>query len=411
MKLLFIHEVNWTTKVKFEIHELPELLSKRGHEVHFIDFAEGVTRSGIRRLFDLRSEVIDHRSHTIEGSLVRVITPGRVFRPPFDRLTATLTFVPCVIKQLLREKYDLIVLYAVPTYGWQTVILSRLFGVPVLYRGLDVSHELRRTPFRRLILAAERMVYRKCQWLSLNNEILREYCVMHGANPLRTSVDYPGLDFNQFEIRVDVKKRIEFPLAAASMSQVHREKTAIYLGTLFRFSGLDRFITKMSESKINDLGFRLLIVGDGEEIEDLMRQVNQLGLGEKVKFVGRVSYEDVPYWISQADIAIVPFIPQLVTHNALPWKIVQYLAVGVAVVSTRLRGTENTFPEGTGVVYVETPEEMVVKVQQLSLDQEKRNQLVHDGQRHIRNRFDWGKNVRVFEELLGSLVVTRVNSK
>ena len=167
----------------------------------------------------------------------------------------------------------------------------------------------------------------------------------------------------------------------------------------------------MSESKINDLGFRLLIVGDGEEIEDLMRQVNQLGLGEKVKFVGRVSYEDVPYWISQADIAIVPFIPQLVTHNALPWKIVQYLAVGVAVVSTRLRGTENTFPEGTGVVYVETPEEMVVKVQQLSLDQEKRNQLVHDGQRHIRNRFDWGKNVRVFEELLGSLVVTRVNSK
>ena len=130
-----------------------------------------------------------------------------------------------------------------------------------------------------------------------------------------------------------------------------REKTAIYVGTLFRFSGLDRFISKMGEFKINDLGFRLLIVGDGEEFENLKRQVNQLGLGEKVVFVGRARYEEVPYWISQADIAIVPFVPQLVTHNALPWKIVQYLAVGVAVVSTRLRGTERTFPEGTGVVY------------------------------------------------------------
>ena len=37
MKILFIHEVGWFNKVIYEMHDFPELLSLKGHEVHFKD--------------------------------------------------------------------------------------------------------------------------------------------------------------------------------------------------------------------------------------------------------------------------------------------------------------------------------------------------------------------------------------
>ena len=38
MNILFVHEVDWSTKVVFDLHSLSELLSIFGHKVFVIDF-------------------------------------------------------------------------------------------------------------------------------------------------------------------------------------------------------------------------------------------------------------------------------------------------------------------------------------------------------------------------------------
>ena len=40
MRVLFVHEVSFLDKPIFEMHEFPEYLASRGHEVHFVDFLE-----------------------------------------------------------------------------------------------------------------------------------------------------------------------------------------------------------------------------------------------------------------------------------------------------------------------------------------------------------------------------------
>ena len=56
MKILFVHEVNWRKKPIYEIHDYPELLSLRGHEISFIDFPEGeyrLNRQGLNQMCEL----------------------------------------------------------------------------------------------------------------------------------------------------------------------------------------------------------------------------------------------------------------------------------------------------------------------------------------------------------------------
>jgi hypothetical protein len=108
MRFLFVHEVNWRSKVTYEIHDIPELLSLAGHTVFFIDYPEvSSDKSSLRARF-FRTTVSTEHSRAHKGSSVEVLTPGRILPGLADRLIASLTFVPLLIKTIRKEKIDLI---------------------------------------------------------------------------------------------------------------------------------------------------------------------------------------------------------------------------------------------------------------------------------------------------------------
>jgi hypothetical protein len=55
MKILFVHEVSWFSKVVYEMHDFPELLSLNGHEVHFLDFEEDQSRAHFKSVTSIES--------------------------------------------------------------------------------------------------------------------------------------------------------------------------------------------------------------------------------------------------------------------------------------------------------------------------------------------------------------------
>jgi hypothetical protein len=50
MRILFIHEVNYIQKPIFEMHEFPEWLAHKGHDVGFFHFPEGFSYSQVKSL-------------------------------------------------------------------------------------------------------------------------------------------------------------------------------------------------------------------------------------------------------------------------------------------------------------------------------------------------------------------------
>lgn len=380
------------------MHELPELLSLRGHDIDFLDFPEAARRFGLRRLLDLRTEVVTHSSRTYDESRIRTITPGRVFAPPVDRLVATLTFVPCLFRLMVAKEYDIIVLYSVPTSGWQTILLARLFDIPVIYRGLDVSHEIRRSRFRRLIKAAERFVYRSATWLSLNNEELLKYCLSEGAKRDRCSVDFAGVRGNW---RAPDSKALEL---RAQLSIAAERNVVYYLGSLFTFCGLPRVLDELACSTRHRASTTIVITGDGALMEDLTKMVRELDLQECVRLVGRIPFDQIPLYAAIADVGIVPFEQSLVSHAAFPWKTVQYLMAGLPVVASQLSGLQSVFPEGVGVVYASPHRSLLERVEDLLSDRELASSVAKRGRDFIEANFQWENNITKFENRFRSVI-------
>ena len=398
MKILFVHEVNWRAKVIFEIHDYPELLSLAGHEVVFIDYPEHSKPSGLARFLDLRTQVNSNQSRAHPGSSVEVRTPGRVFARPFDRLFSPITFIPFIYRVLKRERFDVVVLYGVPTNGWQTVAISKYFQVPVIYRALDVSQALRKSIFKPLIHLAEKYIYRNASWVSANNEALKNYCIDNGSNALKTSVEHPGLDLERF------KPGAKNILLMQKYGISESSKVVLFMGTLYRFAGIEHFLKLFAADLKNNPSWKFLILGGGEARASIRNTVSALKLDDQVIMPGFISYDELTEHLCLADVAINTFESSLVTNCALPWKVVQYLACGLPVVSTRLAGLQGLVPDGQGVVYQNLDDGFTRAVSHLLLDETARHQQINHARRSIEAMCDWDICLPQFTFLLSEIV-------
>ena len=396
MKILFIHEVSYRKKVIFEMHEFPELLALRGHEISFLEFDEG-------RKFWTKPNTPTYASvkGRVHGNAnIKLSRPFQIGIPGIDRILALITMIP-VLRRLLRENhFDAIVLYAVPTYGLQTLWLSKSFKVPVLFRALDVSHKIRASFLSLAIKWVEKRIYNQVDFLSANNPAMADYCVKLGSRTKPTKVHFPPLDLSHFRAQGrdrDLRRSLGFN---------DDDRVLVYMGSFFYFSGLSDALDELAEVSKSSPNLKFLLVGGGDQDAELKQQVERLGISEKVVFTGFVGYEELPRYLKVADVAINTLEPTLVAKVAFPNKVLQYMAAGLPVVSTRLDGLKQTFGDNSGITWATDSRGVVRAASKLSQQTEAELRAIGEQQLvAVSEIFSVESAVDKFEEALASLSI------
>ena len=347
--MLLLHEVNYLTKPIFEMHEVPEALAKMGHEISFVHFPEGKT---------IREILSQNRVEKIQGRVekdanLNLFTPRTLGGSIIGRLLHSLTFYFQFAKILEEVKPDIVYSYSVPTSGWQALIACKKRNIPYLFRALDASTVIRKTIFSRLVKVAEKYIYRNADWVSANNLAMLEHVTQIGASVERSSVEYPPVDLEHFDSKDETRHRLRSELGLAPESRV-----ILFMGSFFYFSGLPNVIRSFAQLREKEDYF--VLIGMGEQDKELRAIVKSSNLEEFVIFTGRIEFEDLPGYLSLADVAINAFVPSMVSNTALPNKVIQYMAAGLPVVSTKLEGLVSAFGEkNKGLVFVDKPEMVI----------------------------------------------------
>jgi glycosyltransferase involved in cell wall biosynthesis len=356
LKILVVHEVSFPKKVVYEIHEFPELLALLGHEVTFVDFDEGA-RFGSN--LKVRDRPVAGRIH--QDAKIRLITPHAFGLSALDRVWAIFSSIPVFWKQISRGNYDVVLNFAVPTYGLQVNWVARIFGVPVVHRALDVSHKIQKTAWNPLIRIFEKWVLQLSTLISANNPAMKSYVEreLPSAVADKVQVHYPPLD-------LEVIRATPFDQELAkSLGIVRGDKVVMYMGSFFYFSGLDEFIRNLKSSMDANPRLKFLLIGGGEQDSYLRGLVNDLDLNKSVVFAGFVPFQELGKYMSLADLAINPLLPDEVASVAFPQKVLQYLAVGLPVVSTKLDGLIAAFGTSQPISWVAGPADGAAEVARL----------------------------------------------
>jgi glycosyltransferase involved in cell wall biosynthesis len=389
MKLLFIHEVNYEKKVIFEIQEFPELLSLRGHEIDFLHFPEHVSIKNA----SLRTKIKKIRGRVYEDAELNLITPPTVGGTFAERLLASILIIPLLWRLISRNKYDAVVLYSVPTSGWQTALIAKIKGVPVIFRALDVSHLLRSGLTEQLVRVAERIVYRNVNLISANNSALGSYCRYISRKPLPMEVNVPPLDFAHFQVSEKTPNlRSKYGLASSDF-------ILMFMGTFYEFSGIPKVIKSVADSA--DASIKVVLVGGGKQEELIRRQISDLNISDRVICTGVIPYSDLPEVLSMADVTFNSFEPILISNVAFPHKVLQYLAAGKLTISTKLDGLFSSLGENAGVKWVNKPEEILQAATSLrNLSTSEKSKIIQTGKEFIFSHFAKVESVTSFEQTI-----------
>jgi glycosyltransferase involved in cell wall biosynthesis len=154
----------------------------------------------------------------------------------------------------------------------------------------------------------------------------------------------------------------------------------------------------------SDSNFQVFIAGDGGLRLTLEERVATLGLADRVNFVGVLPHADIPAFIADLDIFVMP-------SRTEAWGVAaaEASASGVPVVATRVGGIPEVVTDGeTGIlVPPENPEQLAAALALLIADSQLRARLGAAGRRKIEAEFRWEDCVERMERVYAGVTSKR----
>ena len=244
---------------------------------------------------------------------------------------------------ILREKKPDIIHAHYGTAGLAVVGLSNKLGIPQIttFHGNDASVLVRKEVYLRSL-----KVLFLDSYIITVSKFIRDRLVQLGGNPNKIFCHYIGTDLSRFKYN---KRKVSFG-----------EK--VRLNETIRFLQVSNFVEKKGHRYTVDAFARylkhnsnaeLILAGDGATRLDIQKQVIGLGIESKVKFLGAVGPERVSELMGSSDV----FLHHSITgengsEEGIPTVIMEAMAVGIPVVSTKHSGIPELVVDKVGGILV-----------------------------------------------------------
>lgn len=394
MNILVLHEVDYLKKVVYEVHDIPELLAARGHDVTFIDYEEHWERRHALDFIRWQTQVVTGAHRAFDGERIELRRPGLIKLPVLDRLSSVPTQFIEIWRTLRAKRFDVVFLYSLPTSGLSAIWLAQRAGIPVVFRSIEVLHRIRPFPVSTAIWLSERLAYPRVDRIVALTPHIKSYVTQLGARPDKVDVLLPGID--------PIRFRRE-PKDAALMGKYGlrpENKVVMFLGTMYEFAGLDHVIANFRRVLSAVPQARLLLVGGGGVLEELRRLAVQHGVEKEVVFTGFADYDLLPRLINCGDVTINSFRDELITRHIFPGKVPQYLACGKPMVATPLPGVTGILSgEADGALFRELGPAFMDGIVELLTDDARRERLGDNALRYVQDNHRWDRVIDRLEAI------------
>ncbi len=212
----------------------------------------------------------------------------------------------------------------------------------------------------------------------------RDFYLSEGADPGQLIISYCGIDTGMFS-----------PSPTSDAGAETSDKTPIRLLSAARLvdkKGFKYLISACKSLADQGIDFSCIIAGDGPLLNELEYQIQQLHLGGRVTLTGRpILQEDIPSFMRRGDIYCLPCVwAEDGDVDGLPQMLMEAMACGVPVVSTRLVGIPDLIVEGeTGLLAApNNTQDLANQLRQLIEDSPLRSRLAINGRQQVENLFD-----------------------
>ncbi len=229
-----------------------------------------------------------------------------------------------LIRLLRREKPDVLF-----THLWFANTIGRIVGTLVGIRTISFEHNVYDGVKTRKQFLVDRFLQDWCFKIVAVSEAVRDSLVRHGIARSRIVIVENGIDLARYReaMPADIDTKDEFMY--------------LFIGRLVRQKGVDVLLRAFANVKKGVL----LIVGEGDKRVALERLARDLGLGDRVRFLG--IRKDVPALLKRSDCLVLPS-----RFEGLGIVLIEAFASGTSVVATNVPAVRSFIADGVNAILV-----------------------------------------------------------
>jgi glycosyltransferase involved in cell wall biosynthesis len=261
-------------------------------------------------------------------------------------------------------------------------LLQKLYKIPyiVSLRGGDVPG-FRPYDFRiyhRLMGPALRMIWKRASVIVANSNGLRQLAHAFDAR-FEIPIIPNGIDLQTY---TSTNRDWSFPRLLSVGRIVHQK-------------GLDLAMRALGGLK--ELAWEWRIAGDGPQMQVLRSLANELGIADRVHFLGWQSREQLIEAYKQANVFLFPS-----RHEGMPNAMLEAMASGLPVIASCIAGSEElVLNDRTGyLVASEDVESLRAALSKLLIDPSLREQMGGASRLHAEANYSWETTARQYALLL-----------
>jgi glycosyltransferase involved in cell wall biosynthesis len=306
---------------------------------------------------------------------------------------------------LRARRYNVVHVSNMPDSLIFTALFPKLFGAVALLDEHDPFPELLMSRYGlderhgavKMVRWIERISLRFADHIMTTTHALKEhYEAIVGNKPVSVVMNLP--DDRMFR----PQENLEQTLADSSNGFV-----LLYAGTVSGIYNLDMAVRAVGSLKSAIPSIRLWVLGDGDDLPRLRMISEELGVTDRVDFVGDVPFNRVPEYIARSSVGLSLLKLDPLTDMCFNNKAGEYVAMGLPCISTRTTTAAGHFPEDV-VRFVEpgSQESLETAIVELYNHPEARLEMSRRGLAFTRTA-NWSTEKRKYVELIGDLCARR----
>lgn len=327
--------------VPISIERLAQGLRNLGHEVYiFAPTYEGqdeepyVIRYRSRKK-KLKGDIVipDIWDKTIENTFSAI---------PFDIIHVHHPMLMGYIAQYLHKKYDIPIVFTYHTRYEQYLhylrpydYVQRFYMANSKNRFRSIPHKIVYKGSKKLVKVHNRIFTNLCSLVFAPTYSIKEYLENNGTNT-NIEVIPTGICDEDFYYDSDLANKIrnkylgDKKFLLCTVSRLEKEKNIKFI-----LEGLARFKSRRGDC------FRLLLIGDGSQMDELKFEVDRLGLTDNIIFTGCIEHYLLRNYYHASDLFV--FASRSETQGIV---LLEAMAAGLPVVAVKASGVNDVVIDG-----------------------------------------------------------------
>jgi len=313
-------------------------------------------------------------------------------------------FTKRIIEVAEQENAEIIHAHTPYRVGLPALKAARKLGLPFVYEMRGMWEETavangrwrRNGPAYRRFQKFETKVLRKADAVVCISQTLKQEAIFRGVEEAKITVVTNAVDSG---IAKNNTKGETYEHSVKALNKGNSTKIVGYIGSLREMEGVDLTAQAVAQLKSDGHDVRLFVLtGHAGQLE-LKQYCDSLGLDDDAVIVGPVPHELVGPFYDLIDIFVVSRPDTRVTRLVTPLKPFEAMAMGKAVIASKLPALEEIIEDGkTGLLYEPENVDSLCKVISACLNEDDlAENLGHNAKEWVMNHRTWNSVVKNYQ--------------